>query len=282
MLLHKDRYSTTGVPTRKLGVVVHDSESGDGSAAVLIELLKRPGDRPLPGTNPVRYYGSGYAAVTDGNGGYIEIADATAGPYHAPPLNKNWWSICMPGRASQTTEEWLDQLSYNHIRGVAKFIVDKSKIDGFPLEKLNSHGLLAGDRGYCGHADVSNAWGQTDHTDPGRNFPWHVLAAEIAKLTAPLPPPPPPDIPDMEDHVHVIVAIKDPRTGQAYDNRRFAWDGISIRHIANEDEFTQLYQPNRPEYRLFELHPKWNTLAVPYLLTIEQIRGYVGGEKISL
>jgi hypothetical protein len=72
------------------------------------------------------------------------------------------------------------------------------------------------------------------------------------------------------------------RARAAYDNRRFAWDGISIRHIANEDEFVQLYQPNRPEYRLFELHPKWNTLAVPYLLTIEQIRGYVGGEKISL
>lgn len=281
MLLHKDRYSTSGVQTRKNGVVVHDSESGDGSGPVLIELLKRPGDRQLPGTNPPRFYGSGYAAVTDGNGGYIEIADATAGPYHAPPLNKTWWSICIPGRASQTHDEWLDQLSYNHIRGVAKYIVDKSKIDGFPLHKLDSHGLLAGDRGYCGHADVSNAWGQTDHTDPGRNFPWDVLAAEIAKLAAPTPLPPP-TFPTTEDHVHVIVAIKDPRTGAAYDNRRFAWDGISIRHIANEDEFVQLYQPNRPEYRLFELHPKWNTLAVPYLLTIEQIRGYVGGEKISL
>lgn len=283
MLLHPDRYTRSNVQARKNGVVIHDSESGDGSCAVLIELLKRPGDRVIPGSNPPRRYGSGYAAVTDGNGGYIEIADATAGPYHAPPLNKNWWSICIPGRAAQTRDEWLDQLSYNHIRGVAKYVVAKAAIDGFPLTKIDFHGLLAGDRGYCSHADVSQAWGQTDHTDPGKNFPWDILQLEIQALITPDPPPPPTPT---EDPVHIIVAIKNPDDhspeGSALDNRRFAWDGISIRHIVNEDEFVQLYQPNHPEYRLFELHPKWNTLAVPYLLTIEQIRGYVGGEKISL
>lgn len=284
MLLHPDRFSTSGVQTRKNGVVIHDSESGDGSCAVLIELLKRPGDRVIPGSNPPRKYGSGYAAVTDGNGGYIEIAEAHAGPYHAPPLNKNWWSICIPGRAAQTRDEWLDQLSYNHIRGVAKYVVAKSRIDGFPLTKIDFHGLLAGDRGYCSHADVSQAWGQTDHTDPGKNFPWDILQLEIQALITPPEPPSPPT--PTEDPVHIIVAIKNPADtspeGSPLDNRRFAWDGISIRHIASEEEFRRLYGPRDVNpWALFNLHPSYATLAKPYLLTLAEIRTYVGGSSIS-
>ena len=43
--------------------------------------------------------------------------------------------------------------------------------------------MKAGRRGYTSHAEVSKAFRQTDHTDPGVNFPWDVLAAEIARLT---------------------------------------------------------------------------------------------------
>lgn len=199
MILNSERYTTTGVLLRKLGVVIHDSESGDGSSASLVRALQSPGDRVLAGTT--RRYGSGYHAVTDGNGGYIEVADANAGPYAVPPLNKTWWHICMPGRASQTWDEWLDQLSRNHIRGVARFIVDKAAADGFPFHHLNSFNLLAGDRGYCSHASVSSAWGQSNHTDPGPNFPWPVLADDIEALTAPAPAPTPnqPAPPTLED-----------------------------------------------------------------------------------
>ncbi len=201
MLLHPDRYSTSGVTLRKMGVVVHDSESGDGSAQSLVAALQRPGDRPIAGTT--RKYGSGYHAVTDGNGGYIEVADATAGPFAAPPANKQWWHVCMPGRAAQSRDEWLDDLSRNHIRGVARFIVDKAAIDGFPFDRLNVSNLLAGDRGYCGHVDISNAWHQSDHTDPGPGFPWDVLAADIAALTQPAPHPNP-DPPEDDDMKAII------------------------------------------------------------------------------
>lgn len=186
MTLHPDRYSTSGVTLRKLGVVVHDSESGDGSSAALLSALASPGDRP---NSHGGVYGSGYHAVTDGTGGYTEVATAAMGPYAAPPTNKAWWHVCMPGRAVQTRTEWLDPLSRAHIRGAARFIVDKHAVDGFPLQRLSAAQLAAGDHGYCGHVDVTNAWHQTDHTDPGAGFPWDVLASDIAALLAPVEPP---------------------------------------------------------------------------------------------
>ena len=49
MAAHRDRYSTTGVSLRKAGVVIHDSETGDGSALNLIAAMQRPGDRLIAG-----------------------------------------------------------------------------------------------------------------------------------------------------------------------------------------------------------------------------------------
>ena len=184
MAAHRDRYSTTGVTLRKEGVVIHDSETGDGSAVNLIAAMQKPGDRLIAGSNPPRYYGSGYHAITfNVDDEFEQLLGADAGPFHAPPLNKTWWSICIPGRANQTRDEWLDEESSAGIRAAARFIVEKAKIDGFPLERVDAAGLKAGRGGYTSHAEVSKAFRQTDHTDPGVNFPWDVLATEIARLT---------------------------------------------------------------------------------------------------
>lgn len=181
MLLHKDRYYPTSTLI-KHGVVVHDSESGDGSSANLISVLKSPGNKP---SSHGGFFGAGYHAVTDGGGGYVQIADASAGPYSAPPLNPTWWHVCMPGFVNQTREQWLDQLSYAHILGVAHFIVDKQKEDNqtWPLSFIFADQLKAGLHGYTSHYQVSLAWHETTHTDPGPNFPWDVLDRIIQSLS---------------------------------------------------------------------------------------------------
>lgn len=198
MAAHRDRYSTTGVTLRKEGVVIHDSETGDGSARNLIAAMQRPGDRLIAGSNPPRYYGSGYHAIAlNVDDDFEQLLGAEAGPFHAPPLNKTWWSICIPGRANQTRDEWLDEESHAGIRAVARFIVEKAKADGFPLERVDAAGLKAGRRGYTSHWEVSKAFGQTDHTDPGANFPWDVLADEIRRLTTQIPTPTTPTIEEL-------------------------------------------------------------------------------------
>ncbi len=221
ILLHPDRYSLTGTVARKTGIVVHDSESSDGSFSSLFDYLKRPGDRP---NGRGGYYGSGYHAITNGLGDYVQVADATAGPYAAPPCNKTHWHICMPGRASQTREEWLDDLSSKHMLGVAKFIVDKSAIDGIPLKRLTVPQLVNGDNGYCSHWDVSLAWKQTTHTDPGANFPWDILAGIIINLTTVTPP-----IETREIMPYLIRPYNDAAVFIVTDN--FATWAISQQHI---------------------------------------------------
>ena len=189
MTVHPDRYSTTGVVSRKMGVVLHDSETGDNTATSLINTFTRPGDRAIPGSNPPRRYGSSYHAVAlNTNDAYTELLPATAGPYAAPPLNKTWWHFCIPGRANQTRTEWLDTPSRSGIRAAAQFIVAKSRIDGFALQRLTPTDLTGGLTGYCSHGDVSAAYKQTTHTDPGPNFPWDVLAADIALFLHPTNP----------------------------------------------------------------------------------------------
>lgn len=196
--VHADRYSTTGVEHRKRGVVLHTSESGDTSYRALIALLGRPGDRPL-GTSGERY-GSAYHAVTlNVDALFDQVLGSGAGPYAGPPLNKTWWHVCMPARVAQSREEWLDGPSLAGIRGVAAFIVEKARSDGFPLRRLSDAELAAGAEGYVDHGAVSRVFRQSTHTDVGPHFPWDVLEAEIAArvvaVPAPLPPPTPPVIP---------------------------------------------------------------------------------------
>lgn len=46
---------------------------------------------------------------------------------------------------------------------------------GIPLKKLSAAEVRAGHAGICGHVEVSVAWGESDHTDPGAGFPWDVF-----------------------------------------------------------------------------------------------------------
>lgn len=180
-----NRYSTTGVVARKMGVVVHTTETGEDRLDVLLANAQRPGSRVSVGPNGSIYpYGSSYHAYANGalDGSYVQILPATAGPYSAPPTNKTWWHISIPGWARQSRAEWLEGWSRNQIRGVAKFIADKHRIDGFPLVKIGPEQLRAGAKGICGHVDVTYAWRQTDHTDPGPQFPWDTLLADVTNM----------------------------------------------------------------------------------------------------
>jgi hypothetical protein len=129
--------------------------------------------------------------------------------------------VC-PGRAGQTRAEWLDDKSRSQIKACARFIYEKAKIDGFPLERVSPHQVASGGKGYCGHVDISDAYGLSDHWDPGSGFPWDVLAADIAALTIPNP--------DMEDNMQTINPPQ-----RVYDSRepgKTALKAGEVREIA--------------------------------------------------
>lgn len=74
------------------------------------------------------------------------------------------------GRASQTQAQWLD--GGLDLALAAKYVAKCCRKWGIPARRLTVAQLRAGEKGICAHADVTAAWHQSTHTDPGPNFPW--------------------------------------------------------------------------------------------------------------
>lgn len=132
--------------------------------------------------------------ATSQTGSYNEVVDSKQ---NVVICNTDDWQVWATGnkgndillhlafvaRASMTRAEWLAQMPMletgadRAARWVKKY--------NFPVQKVAVSALP----GFVGHADT-RAWGGTDHTDPGVNFPWDVflqLVKDRVHGTAPKP-----------------------------------------------------------------------------------------------
>ncbi len=75
----------------------------------------------------------------------------------------------------QTRAQWLDPASDATLTNAARQMARDAKRYGLPVRRLTVAEMRAGLKGFCGHVDVTNAYGLGDHTDPGPDFPWDVL-----------------------------------------------------------------------------------------------------------
>jgi len=90
--------------------------------------------------------------------------------YHAPP-NAHSIGIEHAGYARQSAAEWADPYSEAMLRRSATLAADICRRHDLPVTFVTAADLLAGKRGITTHVEVSRAWRQSDHTDPGPNFP---------------------------------------------------------------------------------------------------------------
>ena len=98
------------------------------------------------------------------------LTERTIG-YHAPPNTGSLgFELCDPQKGSSA--RWRDADHEAMLRRAAAVVRARAKHWEIPLVKLTAADLRAGRKGICGHADVSAAFRQTDHTDPGTGFPW--------------------------------------------------------------------------------------------------------------
>lgn len=251
MILHADR-CTIGAPTRRNGVVVHDSEGQEGvlpwgqqASAQLIAMLATKGDRT---TSSGSTYGSGYQAVATETGSFVQVGDDNVGPYHCGTgINTCMWSICIPGKASQTRAQWLGDVSREYIRGAARYIVDRWNHDGrvWPLE-FRSGAQLRADQanvrnhpsGYTSHAQVTvSKLTSTNHSDPGPGFPWDVLRADIEALVG-VKPAPSPEQPPTQEILDMSRLYR--KTGK---NAVWLADGVTRIHVPSEAHLATLTPP---------------------------------------
>jgi len=90
----------------------------------------------------------------------------------APGANHDGYQVELAGRARQTEAEWLDNYSDAMLRLVAPYLARVAERWQIPIRWLSVDEVRDGERGFCGHAEVSKAFGKSTHWDPGDGFPW--------------------------------------------------------------------------------------------------------------
>jgi N-acetyl-anhydromuramyl-L-alanine amidase AmpD len=157
----------SGGQTNITRVVIHDEEMPE---------------RPTTAEDCAAYFASSSSGgsahyITDNDSEQHCVPDRRVA-WHAPP-NSGSIGIEQSGYARQSRAEWLDDYSRRNIARTAARTAELCVRYGIPVRRLSVADLTAGARGICGHVDVSRAWGQSDHGDPGPNFPWDVFMSLV-------------------------------------------------------------------------------------------------------
>jgi N-acetyl-anhydromuramyl-L-alanine amidase AmpD len=125
--------------------------------------------------------------------------------YHAPP-NLHSIGIEHAGFARQTRDQWLDAYGKAMLALSAQLMAELLTKYDLPAQFLSAEDLKAGKRGITTHRNVSKAFGQTSHTDPGPDFP---VAWYMDRVRAALDPQPEPpqedDLPYTKEELKAIV-----------------------------------------------------------------------------
>lgn len=103
--------------------------------------------------------------------------------WHAPPnAHSIGIEICAEGGdypKSYTRAQWLSDAVWPGVLRAAARTRELCDRYGVPMVKLSPADLAAQRHGICGHVDVSNAFKQSTHSDPGPAFPWAEFMAAV-------------------------------------------------------------------------------------------------------
>lgn len=107
--------------------------------------------------------------------------------YHAPPNRGSLgYELCC-SLSNKGKGHWSNTDHREMLRVAAKDVAQLCLAYDIPIRKLSVAQVRAGAEGICGHDEVSKAFGESSHWDPGPYFPWatfiRMVQEEAAKLT---------------------------------------------------------------------------------------------------
>lgn len=98
----------------------------------------------------------------------------------APGANSDGIQIEMAGYAKQTEADWLDPYSTLVLENAANAASQYCLKYDIPIVRLTDkelEGKLA--KGIVSHSQVSDVFKKSDHTDPGKEFPWDYFLGRV-------------------------------------------------------------------------------------------------------
>lgn len=81
-------------------------------------------------------------------------------------------------RANST--RWADYPA--ELEAMAQQAAQWNRLYALPLRRITAAQVRAGERGWCGHVDISRAFGESDHTDPGAAYPFTRMLTRAADI----------------------------------------------------------------------------------------------------
>lgn len=157
--------------------------------------------------------GSSHAGAGQGGGyaGYVPYTDTA---WTGPPINEESDTLEVCGFARWSREEWLAHGPM--LETVAKWLAWRAAVRQLPLLKRSTADLLNGLPGVTGHVDITNAWHQSDHQDPGGNFPYDTVLARARTLAGLNPAP-------------VAAPVLYFNGGKPHAGHPYPWDGHPVK-----------------------------------------------------
>jgi peptidoglycan hydrolase-like protein with peptidoglycan-binding domain len=91
--------------------------------------------------------------------------------WHAKGGNRYGIGLEHAGYARQTAEEWADAFSQRMLTLSAALSAELCRRHNIPVTYVDAAGLLSGARGITTHLQITKAFKESTHTDPGKWFP---------------------------------------------------------------------------------------------------------------
>lgn len=159
---------TTGRSGEVLWIVIHSMEVDyrSGVAAAVASFFSRSSSQV-----------SAHVCI-DGDDVITCVEDGDTAWAAARTGNRHGLHVELAGRAADSRETWLARAPMLEL--AAGWIADKVGTHGLPIQFQSASALRASARGITTHREISDAFGETDHTDPGAGFPMDDLMARVA------------------------------------------------------------------------------------------------------
>lgn len=153
---------------KPLWIVVHDMEAGEDS-------LRAESTAAYFATlSDGRVVSAHYCCDNDSVIQCVLLAD-TAWTTGSTEGNGQGINYELAGFARQTRAQWLDAFGLAMFETMAPIVRSDAAKYGIPLERRTVAELRAFKPGVTSHNDIKDAFGGSDHTDPGPAFPWDVF-----------------------------------------------------------------------------------------------------------